>query len=208
MKKNTIINGVICFLILLLFASLGSGGSKNTNEQTSVIENVEEVEISDNKVEVTEQPIDEIQEEITVEELAEVAYTEEEYKENCKELWYDDIFFSKNNLESEYVKLDLFVEESRFFTMDASYNSNTADFMKNFSLQRDFYKCGVMRKDENSYVGSQIELFFSDDYDCESSDIECGNHIIVYGQIIDYSTNTVDGYNSCSVIPKYIEIIE
>ncbi|MEZ3488333.1 MAG: zinc-ribbon domain-containing protein [Lachnospiraceae bacterium] len=130
---------------------------------------------------------------------------ENEYKAQCEPLWHDDIFFSKDNLEGKYVQLDLFVEESYFFEADAIYNSFATDFIKEFDLQRDFYKCGVQRKDTDSYMGGQIELYFSNSCGHSASEMTVGDHLIVYGKIIDYSTHSADGYNACSIIPKYID---
>lgn len=127
------------------------------------------------------------------------------FKLQCKELWHDDIFFSNSISKGNYVKLDLFVEEARFFDTAASYAWPSSDLITNYDLQRDFFYCGVQRKDEYSYVGGQINLFFSNQYECSSSDINVGDHLIVYGEIIEFSTNTTDGYNYCSVIPRYIE---
>ena len=39
--------------------------------------------------------------------------SEEEYKNACIELFYDDVFFGKENLEGKLVKLHLFVSSMR-----------------------------------------------------------------------------------------------
>lgn len=131
--------------------------------------------------------------------------SESDYKSQCQELWHDDIFFSDNDLEGQLVKLDLFVEEGRFFESDAMYNVTTSDFIKEYDLQRSFYFCGVPRKDDYSYMGRHISLYFTNKYGFSSSDMKEGDHLIVYGEIIDYSTMTSDGYNSCGIIPRFIE---
>lgn len=130
---------------------------------------------------------------------------EENFKLQCKELWHDDIFFSNSISKGNYVKLDLFVEEARFFDTVAAYAWPSSDLITDYDLQKDFFYCGVQREDEYSYVGGQINLFFSNQYECSSSDISVGDHLIVYGEVIEFSTNTADGYNYCSIIPRYIE---
>ena len=126
--------------------------------------------------------------------------SESEYKANCKELWHDDIFFSKSDLGGQYVKLDLFAEEPRYF--NSTQDSETTDFIKKYDLKRDFTLFGVNRKDANSYVGGQVTLYMPNSINFS---IKSGGHYIVYGQIIEYSRNTYNGYNKCSVLPKYIE---
>lgn len=131
--------------------------------------------------------------------------SEEEFKSQCIEYWHDDIFFSEKPSKGEYIKLDLFVEEMRFFDLDAVYAWPSSDLINEYDLQRDFFYCGVQRKDKYSYVGGQINLFFSNQYECSSSDINVGDHLILYGEVIEFSTTSTDGYNYCSVIPRYIE---
>lgn len=131
--------------------------------------------------------------------------SDEEFQMQCTELWHDDIFFSNNISKGNYVKLDLFVEEARFFDLDAVYVWPSSDLITTYDLRRDFFYCGVQREDEYSYVGGQINLLFSNQYECSSSDINVGDHLIVYGEVIEFSTITTDGYNYCSVIPRYIE---
>lgn len=131
--------------------------------------------------------------------------SEEEYKSMCEELWHDDIFFSEDSLQGKYVKLDLFVEESRFFKVDAVYDTIASEMIKKHNLKREFFYCGVQRKDEYSYIGGQVSLYFSDNYDLEPSNISVGDHLIVWGEIIDYATNYKTGYNYCDIIPRYIE---
>lgn len=130
---------------------------------------------------------------------------EDEYKEKCTEMWHDDIFFSKSNLKGRYVKLDLFVEEGRFWSLEQSMASPTYEFIQKYNLQRSFYFCGVNRQEEYSYIGGQLNMYISNDSDCSEIDIVAGDHLIVYGQIVDYSRNTLDGYNECYFIPRFIE---
>lgn len=129
--------------------------------------------------------------------------TEEEYKAQCEELWHDDIFFSEDNLEGKFVKLDLFVEEERFYDAGTvMYNIMVSDFLKEYDVKRTFYFCGVNRKDEiASYMGGQVSLYIPNDFDME---LTIGDHLIFYGEIIDYSTMSWDGYNSCYLLPKFI----
>lgn len=139
-----------------------------------------------------------IQEQKSVDEMI-----EEEYKEQCEELWYDDIFFSEDSLEGHHVRLEIYIEEWRYFETFPS--QTTIDFINEYNLQRDLFACGVSRGEPNSYVGGQISVYFSDDYGYQQSDYETGQELVIYGEIVDYSTNTWDGYNVCGVIPRYIE---
>ena len=129
--------------------------------------------------------------------------SEQQYKEYCEELWHDDVFFSKDNLKGRHVRLEVYIEESmRFETFP---DQTVIDFINEYNLQRDLFACGVSRGEPNSYVGGQISIYFSDDYGYKQSYYETGQELIIYGEIVDYSRNTWDGYNICGVIPRYID---
>lgn len=131
--------------------------------------------------------------------------TEEEYKNSCTEMWYDDVFFSESSFKGKKVKLHLFLEEAYFFTADDMLSVSNSEFYSQNNLYRDFYKCGVLRKDENSYVGGQIDVFFNQDYGVAPSDYECGDKLIMYGEVVHCATATWSGYNQVYFIPKYVE---
>lgn len=218
-KKGIKLTITSIFLLLVIFVIVGSEldifpkGEILTESQTVTKEEINidnKKQNKDSKENSTNETSQEIPDKSSVEEKAETeinvdSLPESEYKAQCETLWHDDIFFSVENLEGKYVKLDLFVEESYFFEAESIYNSLAADFIKEFDLQRDFYKCGIQRENDNSYMGGQIKLYFSNSCGYSASDMNIGDHLIVYGKIIDYSTYSSDGYNTCSVIPKYID---
>lgn len=201
-KRNYIIGGVVLFFVILGFTNNDqSDESTNPTETPSLSEEVKNA-IAESKVyamvasimdsrnsttKVTEQNIENL--------------SESEYKIACKELWHDDIFFSKSDLGGQYVKLDLFAEEPRYFNL--TQDSDTANFIKKYDLKRDFTLCGVNRKDANSYISGQVTLYMPNSIDIT---LKTGKHYIAYGQIVEYSTNTYTGYNKCSFLPKYIEV--
>lgn len=229
-KKNgfvitsLVISIIMCFIsfcVIIIDSSdddaIDRTNSVYTTEQVSETEVSTEYEKEPNtsiEVYTTESPILET-ESITNEQSTEdienqieqIEMSEDEYKNACNELWYDDIFFSEDDLTGTYVKLDLFIEESYYFTIDDMYyNAATSDFINQYDLKRTFFKCGVKRKDSDSYVGTgQVTLYFPKECGYSADNFQLGEHIILYGEIISYSTNTWDGYNSCSIIPKYIE---
>lgn len=130
---------------------------------------------------------------------------ESEYKNSCKELYYDDIFFGDENLKGQLVKLDLFVSEYYFFTNDDMQKEMINDFYYEYSLKRDFLKCCVRREGEDSYVGRQIDVFFSEDYGLDYSLFSAGQKVTVYAEVVRWSNNTMDGYNTVSIVPRFYE---
>ena len=131
--------------------------------------------------------------------------SESEYKNSCNELYYDDIFFGDENLEGQLVKLDLFVSEYYFFTNDDMQKEMINDFYYEYNLKRDFLKCCVRREGENSYVGRQIDVFFSEDYRLDYSLFSAGQNVTVYAEVVRWSNNTMDGYNTVSIVPRFYE---
>lgn len=184
MRIKSIIS--ILLLALICFASCGYSENYTESEYT------------------TETPTEEPTPEPTMEPIL----SEEEYKSICIELYYDDIFFGKEDLEGEYLKLHLFLSEKYYFTKDNMYSSTYKEYDEKYNMNKDFYKCCVLHKDTNSYVGQSINMWFSDDFELVPSDYETGQKIVVYAKVISWSNNTWDGYNSVTIIPRYIEVEE
>lgn len=134
-----------------------------------------------------------------------IELTKKEYKKLCTKLFYDDVFFGDDNLENKDIKLELMLSEKMFFTNDAMYKDSIKTLVDDYSLNRDFFKACVKRKDAESYVGSSIIVLFSDDYKIDVNDYDIGNKITVYGKVIHWSNNTWDGYNQVYFVPKYID---
>lgn len=121
------------------------------------------------------------------------------------ELWYDDIFFGKDDITGSKVKLNLFLEEKYLFTIDDMYDTKVNEFYSENNLYRDFYKCGVLRENTDNYAGQQINLFFSNDYSLNPNDYKVGDKIIVKGEIVEYYVDKWDNCNDVFIIPHSIE---
>lgn len=128
--------------------------------------------------------------------------TKAQYKKQCKILYHDDVFFTKESLKGKFVKLRLFIGEDKFFK--TNLDSATQDFIKKNDIQRDFYECLVKRKGETSYTSKgTVMIYLPKKFN--SSKYGAGDYITVYGKVAEFSTNTWTGYNSVSVVAKYVE---
>lgn len=147
-------------------------------------------------------------EETTTEKTTEPLTEEEKYKSKCQEYFYDDIFFGDADLKGSYVKLDLMLSQKAYFTAEAIYSDTFREFDERYNLNRNLFKCCVLHKGETSYVGQQISMWFSNDEELRPENYETGQKVIVYGRVVSWSNNTKNGYNSVTIIPKYIEVKE
>lgn len=184
---------------------------KKPNEKNIEIENTDnqytqETILEDESEQEQKETISEIESEQEQKEgLQYSELSESEYKQSCKTLYYDDIFFGDDDLEGQLVKLELFVSEGFYFTEEDIKKSMINDFYNEYNLRRDFYKCCVRHDGENSYVGRQISMFFTEDYQLDYDDFSTGQKITVYAEIVMWSNNTMDGYNTVYIIPRFYE---
>lgn len=130
------------------------------------------------------------------------ATSKKEYKKKCKMKYHDALFFAKKNLKGKMVKLRLFIGEKKVF--NTYVDSKTSDFIKKNKIQRTFYNCYVKRKGSTSYVSKGTVVIYLPKKFKESK-YKTGSYITVYGKVAEFSTNTWTGYNSVSVVAKYIE---
>lgn len=205
-KKHScsILSIIISLFWFVLLCSLGTP-IENDEEEPTI--DIQETIIAEDNTTISNTN-DTLQEEIIVPETTTIntELTEDEYKAQCKELYYDDVFFEDDLLSINYVKLHLMISESYYFKMDTIYNSSFSELMDKWSLYRDFYKCSVLRQNENSYAGvGKIDLYFSSNYELNPDNYDLGNKVIVYGEVISFSKDYWDGYNNVIIIPKYIE---
>ena len=134
--------------------------------------------------------------------------TEDEYRANCYELWYDDVIFGNaKELRNKYVRLELFVEEQKEIDMFAAQsNYSTLELIEDYGLEHTFYQCGVKREPGSmSYVGEPIHIFFGEAYGTHATQVGVNDHIVIFGKIISSGYNAWTGYNQIYVLPRMIE---
>ena len=132
--------------------------------------------------------------------------SEQEFKARCKEMWYEDITFSEDNLEGEYVKVKLYIEDSGVINPEKYYDARVEELIKTYHLDRTMSMVGVYSQDTNSYgSGGDVGILYSSDTGYTGTDFPAGTYITLYGKIINYAVNKWDGHNSAYFMPKYIE---
>lgn len=134
------------------------------------------------------------------------AVSEQDFKARCKEMSYEDITFSENNLEGEYVKVKLYVEYSGSIDPKKYYNATVEELIKKYHLDGTVSMVGIYSQDTNSYgSGSDVGVLYSSDTGYTGADFPVGTYITLYGKIINYAVNKWDGHNSAYFMPKYID---
>lgn len=205
MRKLKIVTILICMVCVcsltgclpfLLFSN-----HSNKQEQITTQENITQTETT-----VQETTIVKETEEITTEETIPLSY--EEYKNNCVEMFYDDIFFGEENLKGRLLKINGFISGKKYFTSDAYLYDSTKELIVNNDLKRDFFTSCILRENTDSYVGRSINVVFTERHGLSANDYKSGSRIVMYGEVIHWSDNTVDGYNSVWFVPKYIDVIQ
>lgn len=130
------------------------------------------------------------------------AVSKNAYKKKCKMKYHDDVFFTKKSLNGKYVKLRLLIGEERHF--DTYIDSETKKFINKNKIQRSFYECYIKRKGNKSYVSNgTVTIYLPKKF--KASKYRAWKYITVYGKVSTFSKNTWSGYNSVSVVAKYIE---
>ena len=134
--------------------------------------------------------------------------TDDEFKTNCYELWYDDVIFGDvDDLEGKLCRLELFVESIEHvdpfeFLEDITWS----DLREKYNVSGLQYISGVKREPGSlSYVGQPIIMVESDKYDCHiPPDVYGGDHLVVYGEIIHATHNGWTGYNYIIFTPRIL----
>lgn len=128
-----------------------------------------------------------------------------EYKKKCKKMYYDDVFFGEKDLTGKLVKLNVFVKKNCLFE---PVSLSDYDFQDEWKIKRNCFETSVKRKKGNSYAGMGIvKLYFSSKkkYKIDTNWITEGKKFTVYGEVVNWSDNTYDGYNDVSIVVRFIE---
>lgn len=135
-----------------------------------------------------------------------VELSEQDFKSRCKEMWYEDIVFSDSNLEGEYVKVKLYIEDSGVINSKKYYDAQVMELIQKYNLDKTISMVGIYSKDTDSYGSSKdLGILYSLNTGYSGSDFAPGTYITLYGKIINYAVNKWDGHNSAYFMPEYIE---
>lgn len=130
-------------------------------------------------------------------------YSVDEYKDNCLEVYYEDVQSVNPNLKDKYVKVHVMVADKRV------YSDNQKETLKmiygDLEYENEFWFVGIQHNDDNttSYVGYQGDVFFSADGELHSDEYKIGEKLILYGKVILNSKGNEK--NSFTIMPKYID---
>lgn len=126
---------------------------------------------------------------------------EEEYKRECKKIYYEDIKDNSGVSKNEYVKIESYLQQT--FLEDA-YTMLSDDFWKENNIMSLYFEFGASSREHKNNYGGENLLLFSNDYVLDPHLYKNGQYITIYGKILDIKTNGWTGKNSIYVIPKYI----
>lgn len=190
--------------------------SKESKEEIVVAETIDE-QASIEIVESVEAETELVEEDKTIEEVkietteiysevevvnAEIELTEEEYKNQCREIYYDDIFFDELTL-GEKVKIHVFIAEKYRYSFSDIMGIIVEDITKQYNLLKECIGACAMHEETKddilpSYFGKQFYLMFSEDSEFTIDNYKTGQRFVVYGEVIQT-------YSGPFVLPKYIE---
>ena len=70
-------------------------------------------------------------------------------------MWYEDIVFSDSNLEGEYVKVKLYIEDSGVINSKKYYDAQVMELIQKYNLDKTISMVGIYSKDTDSYGSSK-----------------------------------------------------
>lgn len=176
-------------------------GCSSNSEQASSVETTELELATENKA---ENEIELVKEETTetITEPTEIEYTEDEYKNLCQELYYDD-FFNKEPYVGQYVKFYGFISGKGQYTFSSTFGMIIENINDKYNFNKEYLGCCVMHEETKndsvpSYFGHSVYLMFPGDTELDISCYDSGQKVVVYGEV-------VQTWSGIFIIPKYIE---
>lgn len=128
--------------------------------------------------------------------------SEEEYKEQCKEIFYEDIKDKSGVSKGDFVKVETYVQQ---IIIADVYQAASNELWREHNLQLIYFECGALcREYENNYGGQNMVLF-SKDYDIEPTKYQTGDCLVLFGEVIEVLKDGWTGRSNIYIIPKYVE---
>lgn len=195
----------IAFCVLWTIVLISTAGeSENDRPQSNNINQVTEQSVVQQTS--TQQLSEEFLNEESKEEIVyEIELSEEEYKELCKEMYYDDFFSESANASvGDYVKFNGFISGKAQYYYSDTFAMVIDDIDEIYNFRREYMGSCVMHKETKddllpSYLGKSVYLMFPENSELNIENYEAGQHCIIYGEV-------VQTWSGIFIIPKYIEI--
>lgn len=183
----------ICIFTILIISGCGIAPIQPESQITSESHQQEDTSSTEN-IESEEIPSDTS--------INDADLTEEEYKNLCQEMYHED-FFDKEVPLNAYVKFYALTSKKIKYGPTDVQGMLVSDITEQYNLDWSCLGCATMwekTKDDAvpSYFGESIFLMFENDGTYSLDSFNTGEHLIVYGKIIQ--TN-----NGIFVLPRYIE---
>lgn len=130
-------------------------------------------------------------------------YTEDEYKELCKQV-YNDYFFKEEPKVGDHIKVNVMCSTKyKYFESDMQ-GIITKEITKKYNLAMNCLGCTVMHestKDDKvpNYFGKQIYIMFVNGSELNIDTFKTPEKIVIYGEVIQNE-------NGIFVLPKYYEV--
>lgn len=195
MKKVLSIVLITAFLITL-FTKCNSNLEQTSNIETTDLESVTENK-TENEIEVAKEETAEV-----ITETENIEYTEDEYKNLCQELYYDD-FFDEAPDVGQYVKFHGFISGKGQYTSSSTFGIVIEDIDDKYNFRKEYLGCCVLHEETKdsaipSYFGESTYLMFPSESDLLIENYESGQYVVVYGEVVQI-------WSGIFIIPKYIE---
>lgn len=201
-KKWIVIAVIVILSLIAITFDSGNSSDKSTNDNTENTEQIVDTSTPSNSPSASPSEESKKEENEKSKKNKKTKLSKKEYIKKSKHLYYDDVFFGDKSLKGQLLQLDLFIEEKRKLDI---YDYNAQSFVDEYKVNPSFWFCGVKRKDDDSYVGSTINVFVYEKDEKMYDIMNKSDKITVYGEVLKWSKNTWDGYNEIYFVVKYIK---
>ncbi len=169
-------------------------GVSNTNTENASSSNYNNSE--DNTKEIITEINNETEASIDIDNLS-----EEEYKSNCKQIYYEDIEDDRVS-KNDYIKVEVYLEQ---ILMKDLYDAMADSLWQENNLSLTYFSFGVLCRDYENNYGGENYLLFSNDIDLDAINYNSGSYFYLYGKVLKVETNGWTGKKSLYLMPKYID---
>lgn len=129
---------------------------------------------------------------------------EDDFKEKCDSMNFNDMVNSVEDLTGRYVKIHVQLTNHMVFQFEEGKKKYLGDLTDIYDIDDNIWNCKQLCERADKYTGEPVRLYFVDNGTYNLDNLKGEQELIVYGMILDYRIN--DGFhNRFDFLVVYIE---
>lgn len=130
--------------------------------------------------------------------------SENEFKEKCDSMNFQDMVDSTEDLSGRYVKIHIKLTDHKIFTKESGKRNCLGELVDKYKINDNVWYGKLFYERTEEYIGDLIWVYFVENEEYELDNLKEGQELTVYGMVLNYEINN-GFHNDFDFLVVYIE---